>query len=69
MSRGCDIPIGNGINKNGYVLTRYDLLRDTIDTFPSSPVGCNNQQPYRLFYYTFNLFLIYTYIYFKNMQQ
>ena len=61
MLRGCDVPIGNGINANGYALIRYNILRDTINTFPSAPVACNNKQPYRMFYYTFNYILIYTY--------
>ena len=60
MSRGCDIPVGNGINKNGYVLTQYNILRGSIDTFPNDPVACNTQEPYSLFYYIFSYVLIYT---------
>ena len=57
MLRGCDVPIGNGINANGYVLSRYDLIRDTIDDFPIYTVSCNTQKPNSLFYYTFNYIL------------
>ena len=60
MSRGCDIHVGNGINANGYILTQYNILRGTIDTFPSAPVACNTQIPYSLLYYTFSYVLIFT---------
>ena len=73
MSRGCDIHVGNGINANGYILTQYNILRGTIDTFPSAPVACNTQIPYSLLYYTFSYVLIFTlniyiyiYIYIHN---
>ena len=49
MSRGCDSTVGNGKNDNGYVLKMYNVLRRNLYNFPSQPVACNNQHPYRLF--------------------
>ena len=63
MSRGCDTPIENDINKKSHVSIMYDILRKNMDNTPSRPIACNNQLYNSLLNYIFNYILIYIYIY------
>ena len=60
MSRGCDTPKENDINKKSPVSIMYDMLIENMDT-SSRPIACHNQLYNSLLHYIFNYILIYTY--------
>ena len=56
MSRGCDTPIENDINKKSHDSIMYDILRENMDNTPSRLVACNNQLYNSLLHYIYIIY-------------